>query len=191
MQWNSRLGFLLIFAVLISVLSVIQYQRTIYLLFVFQVILAIGCVILIAMEAYASYVQRNTRPISKSFPYILAALMALVLIPVSSYMVRTDGGKKILLKAGASDPSEFLDLYLFHDGSYKLLHSGPLSGSFYRGSYELTNDTLHLADDRLDYLFDEQLFVLNKDQGTLIPTSIADSLDYKATFRIKRIADDF
>lgn len=97
MQWNSRFGFLVIFAVLISILSFVQYQRTIYLLFIFQVILAIGCAILIAMEMYATYVSRKAGLSFKGFPYVLVAVMALVLIPVSSYIVRTDGGKKIVL----------------------------------------------------------------------------------------------
>ncbi len=187
MDTNSRQRILLFFAILISIFSIVQYNRTIYLLYIFQLLLGLGCVLLIVLEIYVNVKLKEKILSERKRPFVILLFLAIFLIPVSTYLVRTDGGKKIILKVGASTPSEFIDLYLFKDNSYKLLHGGPTSGIYYRGGYTYSNDTLRIQNYRLDYLYPNQIFVYEKDKHAFIPVEIEDSTDFKSLLYVKKL----
>jgi hypothetical protein len=123
-----------------------------FLYFIFFCTLLYSTYRLIKDRRQMSFIQK-ARPLI--FGLILTGFLFLL-----SYLVDTDGGKKRIITGGANHDPSFIHFQLFGDNTFKFLNSGPFGGSYYRGTYSLSNDTLRLNNDSLRYLYTNLTLVL-------------------------------
>jgi hypothetical protein len=110
---------------------------------------------------------KDRRPVSfidKSKPLILASII-IGFFFLLSYLVDTDGGKKRVITGGFDHDLNFIYFQLFNDNKFKLLNSGPFGGTFYRGTYTFSNDTLKINNDSLTNLYPSLTFVLKQKEN--------------------------
>jgi len=89
-------------------------------------------------------------------------LLLISSVPLITYLVDTEGGKKNIMQCNAGGDLTFVQLDLRNDGTFKLLNSGPFGGRYYRGKYTFQNDTLRI-DNGDKNLYPTLTFILKKD----------------------------
>ena len=93
---------------------------------------------------------------------LLFGLLFIATIPIVSYLVDTDLGKTVILRARSRGILTNVQLDLRDDGSFRLTKSEPLGGNIYRGNYKFANDTLHI--DKSDQnLYPTLTFIIKSD----------------------------
>jgi hypothetical protein len=154
----------LLLALSVAILSVAQWDRTVFVLLLLQGILALAITTIAVIEIIAAVRSWKKSPAWHKVRLLAVLAISAALMLGTSYLVRTDGGKKLWIKATASEPSGHVVLDLYSDNTFKLLHSGQISGTYYRGGYSFSDDTLQVDNERLRYLYPTLTFVLLEDK---------------------------
>ncbi len=92
----------------------------------------------------------------------LLGLFLLLFFFVLEYLEETDGGKKVILSAVHTGDLNFIHLDLRSDKTFKLINSGPMGGTVYRGNYKLRNDTLQIDNLDLKYIYPSLRFIVRE-----------------------------
>jgi hypothetical protein len=120
-----------------------------------------ACAIIYALRRLIT----DKRPIPFLYKLVplIAGLLLIAFLYLFSWLVDTDGGKKVTMEGGVDNDLNFLHFQLFSDHTFKLLNHGPFGGIIYRGSYKLKADTLILNNEDLKYLYPSLTLVLKEE----------------------------
>jgi hypothetical protein len=108
---------------------------------------------------------KDKRPVSflKKITPLLVGIILAVTFPVVDHLIKTDGGKEISLSAACKFNLSLLRLDLRTDGTFKIYDGGPFGGDYYRGKYQLKDDTLSIDAEPLKRMFAANTFYITTD----------------------------
>ena len=143
-------------------LTLLQLDQTFFIYGIGQLLLyfIFGCTLIYGLFRLI----RDKREISfiEKAKSLIFGLLIVGFFFLLSYLIDTDGGKKRVITGGFNHDLNFVYFQLFQDNKFKLLNSGPFGGTFYRGTYTFTNDTLKINNDSLKYLYPSLKFALKE-----------------------------
>jgi hypothetical protein len=164
-------------------LSLLQINGENLLYGIALVLFYLAFVLTLIYTGYKLFRQRNRSNKNMNYKPISVGLGASLILVILHYLIATDGGKKTILKGGASHDINFLEFNLFSDSSFRFINSGPFGGKIIRGKYSLNNDTLIFHSESLRYLF-PQLKLRRKMDNDISYFESIDSLNYKESLFI-------
>ena len=146
----------------IIILTLLQLNELFFIYDALQFLLygVFGCTfIYCVIRAFEN--KREVSILERSKPSILGAIL-IVFFYLLSYLVETDGGKKVIFVCGFNHDLNSASYQLFKDKTFKLVNSGPFGGSINRGSYHLNNDTLGITNKNPEGKFITEKYKLTK-----------------------------
>ena len=161
-QILTRIDTALLFLLSASIILIEFNERnsTFFLAWLLMTVLFLFFVGVLIYSFVRSYNTRLIHPrILKFLPFILGSVMVPVLLLTSSYL-KNNGFKSVVLKASYEGKHNGINLTLYKDSTFQLLNSGPFGGSYVRGSYRFTHDTLYMDKQELSKIFPTGQLVL-------------------------------
>ncbi len=146
----------------INILTVLQINWTFFLYGLGQLLLGLILFSTIIYSIIKTISDKRQISLFKKLQPLLFGLLLIPTVPLVSYLVDTDGGKKIIMQASAGGDLTYVQLDLREDGTFKLFNSGPFGGQYYRGQYTLQQDTLRL-DNGDTNLYPTLSFIIKQD----------------------------